>query len=259
MKYIKDMKSFRFTLILYISFLFFPLSVFGQEGDMKEAESAYNGGDYEKAISIYEGVLKNYGESPEVYYNLGNAYYKSNKIAPAILYYEKALVLHPEDKDTRFNLQIAKGKTVDKIEPIGEFFLSKWFKSVQNTANIDTWGILGISSFLFLIVCLSLFFFSPKILIKKISFYVGILSIIILIFSNVFASAQKDEMENRSSAIVFAATVTVKSSPDESGTDLFVLHEGTKVSIKSTLGEWSEIELEDGNVGWLQSKNIEKI
>ena len=150
-------------------------------------------------------------------------------------------------------------KNLDKIEPIGEFFLSKWFKSVQNAANIDTWGILGISSFLFLIVCLSLFFFSPKILIKKISFYVGILSIIILIFSNVFASAQKDEMENRSSAIVFAATVTVKSSPDESGTDLFVLHEGTKVSIKSTLGEWSEIELEDGNVGWLQSKNIEKI
>lgn len=78
-------------------------------------------------------------------------------------------------------------------------------------------------------------------------------------FANIFASDQKDEMINRKHAIVFAPTVTVKSSPDASGTDLFVLHEGTNVTVKSTLGEWSEIELEDGNVGWMPSKDIEKI
>ena len=185
--------------------------------------------------------------------------YKAGKIAPAILNYERCLLLDPGDSDARFNLQMARQKTIDKIEPVGDFFLVKWFKSVENLGSADSWAKTGIVCFLLFIGCLILFFFSRWVRLKKIGFYLGVLFIIMVVFANIFASDQKDEMINRKHAIVFAPTVTVKSSPDASGTDLFVLHEGTNVTVKSTLGEWSEIELEDGNVGWMPSKDIEKI
>ena len=210
-------------------------SAYAQDTALKEAEVAYTKEDYAKAIELYEGILKSNGESAAVYYNLGNAYY------------------------ARFNLQMARQKTIDKIEPVGDFFLVKWFKSVENLGSADSWAKTGIVCFLLFIGCLILFFFSRWVRLKKIGFYLGILFIIMVVFANIFASDQKDEMINRKHAIVFAPTVTVKSSPDASGTDLFVLHEGTNVTVKSTLGEWSEIELEDGNVGWMPSKDIEKI
>ena len=116
--------------------------------------------DYKKAIELYEGLLKSHGESAEVYYNLGNAYYKENKIAPAILNYERALLLDPGDGDIRFNLQLARQKSVDKIEPVGDFFLTRWFKKVQNVGSADSWAQVGIVCFILFIGCLILFFFS---------------------------------------------------------------------------------------------------
>ncbi len=234
-------------------------SAYAQDTALKEAEVAYTKEDYAKAIELYEGILKSNGESAAVYYNLGNAYYKAGKIAPAILNYERCLLLDPGDSDARFNLQMARQKTIDKIEPVGDFFLVKWFKSVENLGSADSWAKTGIVCFLLFIGCLILFFFSRWVRLKKIGFYLGVLFIIMVVFANIFASDQKAEMINRKHAIVFAPTDTVKSSPDASGTDLFVLHEGTNVTVKSTLGEWSEIELEDGNVGWMPSKDIEKI
>ena len=232
---------------------------FAQETMLKEAESAYAQEDYAKAIELYESVLKNYGESAAVYYNLGNAYYKDGQIASAILNYERSLLLDPGDSDIRFNLEMARQRTVDKIEPIGDFFLVEWFNAVQNLGSVNSWARMGIFCFLLLIVCLVIFFFSRWIRLKKVGFYVGILMIVLIIFANIFASRQKDELVNRTHAIVFAPTVTVKSSPDASGTDLFVLHEGTNVTVKSTLSGWSEIVLDDGNVGWLPSSDIETI
>lgn len=234
-------------------------SVYAQDTTIKEAEVAYTKEEYGKAIELYESILKNNGESSEIYYNLGNAYYKAGKTAPAILNYERALLLDPGDADIRFNLQMAKQKSVDKIEPVGEFFLYRWFDSVQNMGAADSWAKVGIVCFILFIGCLILFFFSRWIRLKKVGFYIGILLLVVIIFSNIFASHQKKEIVERAGAIVFSPTVTVKSSPDVSGTELFILHEGTKVSIKSKLGEWSEIELEDGNVGWMPSKDIEVI
>jgi tetratricopeptide (TPR) repeat protein len=234
-------------------------SVFAQDGLIKEAETAYTQEDYNKAIELYEETLKSNGASAEIYYNLGNAYYKANRIAPAILNYERALLLDPGDGDIRFNLQMAREKTVDKIEPLGEFFLVKWIDSLQNRGSADSWAMLGIVSFLLLIFCLLLFFFSRWIRMKKVGFYLGIVCLLLVVIANMFAKGQKDEIVNRAYAIVFSPTVTVKSSPDASGTDLFILHEGTKAFIKSSLGNWKEIELEDGNVGWLPGKDIEII
>lgn len=244
---------------IFLFFLCVTFPLVAQDTAIKEAEVAYTKGDYKSAIDLYEGLLENKGESAAIYYNLGNAYYKDGQIAPAILNYERALLLSPADGDIRFNLQMAKQRSVDKIEPIGEFFLAKWFHAVQNLASADRWGTIGIVCFLLCLVCLSVFFFSRQRHFKQIGFYSAVVLLAIVVVANVFASNQADEITNRTEAIVFSPTVTVKSSPDQSGTDLFVIHEGTKVSIKSTLGEWSEISLEDGNVGWMPSKDIVKI
>lgn len=254
----KRIDNIRIVLFLLFALCFSGFA-YSQETALKEAEVAYAKEDYAKAIELYEEVLNSNGQSAAVYYNLGNAYYKAGKIAPAILNYERSLLMNPGDGDTRFNLEMARQKTIDKIEPLGEFFLVRWFNGVENMASADTWAKTGIVAFMLFIICLIMFFFSRWMRLRKVGFYMGILLILVVIFSNIFASDQKEEMQNRNRAIVFASTVTVKSSPDASGTDLFVLHEGTDVTVKSTLGEWSEIELEDGNIGWMPSKDIEKI
>jgi tetratricopeptide (TPR) repeat protein len=232
---------------------------FAQEEALKEAEEAYIQKDYTKAIELYKDILTTYGESSELYYNLGNAYYKANKIASSVLYYERALLIDPGDADIRFNLEMARHKTIDKIESVEDFFLLKWFDLIQNMGAADSWAKLGIICFLLFIGCLLLFFFSRWIQVRKIGFYLGLLFLVSVIITNIFARNQKYELINHTHAIVFSPTVTVKSSPNQSGTDLFILHEGAKVLVKSTLGEWREIELEDGNVGWMPSKDIEFI
>jgi len=249
------MKKIFLILFTLCSFVFSQ----AQDEVIKSAEAAYIQEDYTKAIELYNDVLKVHGESAEIFYNLGNSYFKVGQIAPAILNYERALLLDPGDGDIRINLQIARMRAVDKIEPIRRFFLVEWFEDVQNMGSVDSWASLGVVCFILFIGCLILFFFSKWIHLKKIGFYTGILLLFIVILSNIFASNQKSKLVNRVNAIVFTPTVTVKSSPDNSGTDIFVLHEGTKVLIRSTLGEWSEIELEDGNVGWMPSRDIEKI
>ncbi|MDR2119610.1 MAG: tetratricopeptide repeat protein [Tannerella sp.] len=230
-----------------------------QESMLKEAETAYISENYTRAAELYEDILKNYGVSYTVYYNLGNAYYKAGKIASAILNYERALLINPGDKDLRHNLTVAKLRTIDKIEPVGEFFLITWFRSMQNLFRVDTWATIGLICFALFIGCLAFYVFSKRMILKKSGFYVGIVLLALVITANVFAWNQKQALQNRNGAIVFAPTVTIKSSPDNSGMDLFVLHEGTKVFIKSTIGEWNEIELEDGNVGWIRQKDLEKI
>jgi len=230
-----------------------------QEADIRSADSAYASEQYDRAIELYESLIKTHGESFELYYNLGNSYYKEGKIADAILNYERALLINPGDADAHFNLELTKQQTVDKSEPIQEFFLKRWFNAVQDIIGVDSWATLGIISFVLLIFCLVLFFFSKFMYLKKLGFYLGILFIVITVFANVFAYNQKQERLNRRGAIIFAPTVTIKSSPDDSGTDISVLHEGTKVFIRSSLGDWHEILFENGNVGWINKKDIKII
>ncbi|MGL5227553.1 MAG: SH3 domain-containing protein, partial [Bacteroidales bacterium] len=165
----------------------------------------------------------------------------------------------PSDADIRFNLELAKQKSVDKIVPVGEFFISSWFRALKQSANAESWSLIGVACYILLLICAAVFLFNNKIALRKISFYSAIIFIVIVIIANVFAADQTDQLQNRSAAIVFAPTVTVKSSPDNSGNDLFLLHEGTKVIVKSKLGSWYEIQLEDGNIGWIQKDKIEII
>ncbi len=224
-----------------------------------KGDSAYVKNDYALAIQIYEDLLEN-GESAEVYYNLGNSYYKIGEIAKAVLNYERALLLQPGNSDIRANLDIARAKTVDKVEAVPEIFFVSWTKALINSMSVDAWATWGIVSFILLIVALYFFIFSKQILWKKLGFIFGIFFLIITVCSNLFASEQKERLVNRDNAIVVNPSVTVRSTPSESGTSLFILHEGRKVNIKdNSMKEWKEIRLEDGKVGWVPANTIEVI
>lgn len=231
----------------------------GDDGTKASGDSAYIKNDYATAIQIYESLLKK-GEAADIYYNLGNCYYKAGDIAKAILNFERALLLQPGSSDIRANLEIARGKTIDKVEPIPELFFVTWIKAIINSLAIDSWAILGIILFILFILSLYFFFFSRQMFLKKSGFIGGLFFLFLTILANVFAFYQKDTLENRSAAIIMSPSVTVRSTPNETGTSLFILHEGSKTTIKdNSMKEWKEIHLDDGKVGWVKSVDIEII
>lgn len=224
------------------------------------ADSAYINNDFVSAIAMYETILQQDGESANIYYNLGNSYYKMDNIAKAILNYEKALLLNPGDGDIRFNLELAQSKTVDKVIPISEMFFVTWAKSFTNAMSENEWSKMGIIAFILSLCFLSLYFFGNKIILKKIGFISALFLLAICAIANVCASTQKKKIMKHEYAIIMAPSITVKSTPNDKGTDLFILHEGHKVMIKDdTMKEWKEIQLEDGNAGWVPVELIEII
>lgn len=224
-----------------------------------EADSAYVRGEYQQAIKAYESLLKT-GASADIYYNLGNAYYRTENITYAVLNYERALLLSPSDRDIRFNLQMARSKTIDKITPEQEMFFVTWYRSLVNLASVDGWATLALISLALAIVLALFYLFSEQLWLRKIGFFGAILALLFFILGNIFAHQQKDLLVHRRGAIVTAPAVTVKSTPAKQGTDLFILHEGTKVTITdASMKEWKEIRLADGKEGWIEARQIEMI
>lgn len=226
---------------------------------LRRAEACYANADFTGAIAEYEALLNDNGPDLNLYYNLGNAYYRNKDLAKAILNYERALRLNPRDRDARFNLELCQARTIDKIEPLGTFLITRWFHNLGNTMNTNGWALMALSLFILLIACLAAFFFSRWAWLKKTSFYVGVVSLFLCILALIFTVKTYRVVVYPDQAIIMAPTVTVKSSPDQSGTDLFSLHEGTKVTITNEIGSWNEIELQDGNVGWVPASTMEVI
>jgi len=224
-----------------------------------EADSAYVNGNYQKAIEQYTQLLKE-GQSADVYFNLGNAYYRTEEITQAILAYERALLLSPGDADIRFNLQLARTKTVDKIVPQSEFFVVTWYRSLVNQLSVDGWAYTALAMMALAIVLALLYLFASPIWLRKIGFFGGIVALLFFILTNAFAWQQKDMLEHRTGAIIIQSAVPVKSTPAPNGTDLFILHEGTKVTVTDdTMVDWCEVRMPDGKVGWVENSQIERI
>ncbi len=222
----------------------------------EQANNFYTSEEYEQAISAYEQILANGQESAKLYFNLGNAYYKAGDINNAILNYERAKILAPQDEDIAFNLKIANQFVVTKIDALPQPFFMRWKMSVINKYPTDTWAAISVISFIVFLLLLAVYLFTKSSAFKRFSFWIGIPVILFSGFSFSWAAHQKSVINKRDSAVVFCPRVTVKSSPSESGTDLFLIYEGLKVEITDELDKWSEIRLADGNKGWLPDSCI---
>ena len=223
------------------------------------ADSAYVRQQYQQAIADYEALLKK-GVSADIYYNLGNAYYRTDNITRAVINYERALLLSPGDRDIRFNLQLARSKTIDKITPESEMFFVTWYRSLVNIMSVDGWAMMSLVSLALAIVLALCYLFTAKVWMQKTGFFGAFLMIAVFAMSNLFAWQQKDQLVNRSGAIVIAPAAAVKSTPANGGTDLFIIHEGTKVEITdSSMKEWKEVRIADGKEGWIETSMIEMI
>jgi tetratricopeptide (TPR) repeat protein len=251
------MRKISFFIIFLLSFVQF---VQAESFTKADADKAYQENKYAEAIKMYENILATQGESAVVYYNLGNSYFKEKNMAKAVLNYERALLLNPGDADIRFNLDMARSKTVDQITPATEVFIVTWINSLTNMQSERGWAKIGIVSFICLLVGLALYIFSKRLFVREIGFIGAVVLLVVTVCANLFARQQKNELMDRTGAIVMSPTVTVKSTPDESGTELFVLHEGTKVFVEdNSMKGWKEIRLEDGNKGWIPTEAIEII
>lgn len=251
------MRKISFFIIFLLSFV---QLVQAESFTKADADKAYQENKYAEAIKMYENILATQGESAVVYYNLGNSYFKEKNMAKAVLNYERALLLNPGDADIRFNLDMARSKTVDQITPATEVFIVTWINSLTNMQSERGWAKIGIVSFICLLIGLALYIFSKRLFVRKIGFIGAVVLLVVTVCANLFARQQKNELMDRTGAIVMSPTVTVKSTPDESGTELFVLHEGTKVFVEDNLMKgWKEIRLEDGNKGWIPTEAIEII
>ena len=228
-----------------------------------EASEAYRNQDFKTSINLYEqavelGISENRA-SAQIHYNLGNSYFRDNQLGKAILNYERALLLDPGNGDIRHNLRFANNRKVDRITPAGDIFLSNWFKSVRNLYSSNAWATIAIITFVLFLLSIAVYIFVRVLWARKTAFYSGFVLFFFVIIFNIFSFSQKRERVRGDSAIVMVGAARVNASPDDNSNELFELHEGTKVRIRSSDGSWYEVEIDNGSVGWTRNENIEII
>ena len=224
-----------------------------------EADAEYSKGNYQQAIKDYEELLKQ-GVNADVYYNLGNAYFRTDNITLAILNYERAHMLSPGDEDIEFNLQFARSKTIDKITSKDEPFFFNWYRSLVTLTSVDHWAYLAVVSIIMVLVLVLMYLFAGSLPLQKIGFFGALAFLLLFLLSNLFAFQQKRMLENRNGAIVVSSSVSVRKSPAHNAEAAFVLHEGTRVDVTDkTIKGWREVKIADGREGWLQEDKIEEI
>lgn len=246
-------------LSIFLLTLLTTFSAWSQEMTFAQANKQYSEGNYDAAIAGYEELLNGKNHSASLYYNLGNAYFKQGNLANAILNYERAYRLAPSDKDIKANLDFAYTQIADKIDTPPRYFITKWVHSLSHKLHSNSWTYLGIAFWALLFLSLVLFIRTHSESKRKVLFPLLLISLFIALFSFYAAYSQYSEAKKYNYAIVFAQNITIKSTPSNNGTSLFILHEGTKVKILDKVGEWYKIQLTDNREGWLPSKKITKI
>ncbi|HET8753500.1 MAG TPA: tetratricopeptide repeat protein [Salinimicrobium sp.] len=245
---------------LFYLLLFFNLGSFAQEASLfEQGNAAYAEGDYAEAVEKYNQILETGKTAAAVHYNLGNAHYKLNHIAPSIYHFEKALQLDPKDDDIRNNLAFAENMTIDAIEENPKIGFEKWKSSILNIFSASGWAWMGIICMLLFVGLFIAYYFSGKPSQKRLFWILGGIFLLLSITSVFLGFSQKEIQENSSFAIVFAEVAEIKSEPNERGSEVFVLHEGAKVRVLEDFQEWTKIEIANGNQGWISESAIKKL
>jgi tetratricopeptide (TPR) repeat protein len=227
--------------------------------DFDEANKAYKKGNYEKATQLYQKIVDSGLESCDLYYNLGNAYFKQDSLANAIFYYEKALLISPNDKDIQNNLAFAKSKTIDAIEELPKVGFNKLMHEFTGSFHYNTWGKFAIIWSLIMVLLFAGYYFSEKSLQKRI-FFIAMFIAPFMMLTTLFAAwFEKYLYESENPAIIFESILSVKNEPRSKAIEAFQLHEGTKVYIVEELDGWYRIQLQDETEGWIPEESVRMI
>jgi tetratricopeptide (TPR) repeat protein len=252
----------RINLLVVFALLYFPFSGIAKESAdslFLKANKEYAQKDYETAATTYQKVLDAGIRTSSIYYNLGNTHYRLNNLASAILNYERAHRISPNDDDVNANLRFANSKITDKMEVVPELFLKRWWTSFLLLLSVQSWSVFGVLSLLVGFVGLVIYLFSLKVELKRFSFYTGLVLILLGICCISFAGAEESYLQAHKEAIVFNGVVNVKSAPDIKQKTLMVIHEGTKVRIIEPRENWLKVELPNGNIGWVEAASLQLI
>jgi len=216
----------------------------------------FTAGSYKEALQVWTDIYNTGYRSANLDYNIGNAYLKLNNIPSAILFYERAYLLKPADENINYNLQVARTLIVDRFQEIPELFFVKWYNFISIFLSTNSWAKISITSFFLFLLFLSLYIYSYRYRQKVVGFWLAVFFITLSSAALAFTVRNKSLVYDSHKAIISSPLVSGKSSPDKSGNDLFVLHEGTKVTVEDEVGEWYEIRLSDGNKGWVPLNSI---
>lgn len=254
----RNLQKILFSLILIVNI---PFILDAQDIDelYSKGVEAYTNEDFAQAITHWEKLLASGYYSDKLYYNIGNAWFKEGSIPGAILYFEKALLLKPFNEDYRYNLEIAKSYTIDRFEIVPEVFFMKWYRMVSLVANSNQWAVMSLGFFIVSLILILLYLFSLHIGIKKSSFIAGLVFLFFSIIAISLSYMNHNIKQKHQYAIIYTPVVTGRSSPDLEAKELFVIHEGSKVRIEEQLGEWVEVRLSDGNIGWVLLADVRKV
>jgi hypothetical protein len=234
-------------------------SVEGAESAFREGNNLFQQGDYDGAILIYEDIITGGYLSGSLYYNLGNAYYRTGDVARAILNYERARRKIPDDEDLRYNIGMARMATVDQIEPIPRLFVWDYWDSIKSSFSLSSLILIGFFAYLAVLASIAVFVLARNPGARRYSLPAGFCSFALLLLVLVLLTVRISSLENRDQGVIMVEIADVKNAPDEDGPDAFVLHPGTLVKITDRVGDWMQVRLEDGKVGWTMAENMEII
>jgi tetratricopeptide (TPR) repeat protein len=249
-------KQYTIILLLFSCFIGTVVSQDTNKDKFYQGVTYFTAGSYKEALQSWTEIYNTGYRSASLDYNIGNAYFKLNNIPTAILFYERAYLLNPVDENINYNLQIARTLIVDRFQEIPEVFFIRWYNIVSLILPTNSWAKISIATFILFLLSLSLYIYSSRYNHKVLGFWLGISLFIISLTTLAFTIRNKSLVYDSHKAIISGEQVSGKSSPDKSGNDLFILHEGTKVTVEDEVGEWTEIRLSDGNKGWIPVNSI---
>lgn len=255
MKTATVIQSLRSRRGIFLFLLLFTLPALAQDA-WERGNAAYLAGNYPAAIEAWESLA---GESHKLYYNLGNAYFKNGELGRSIVLYNKALRLRPGDRDARFNLAIARSRVRVRIEPVPRFFMSRWVDTARGLLSGNGWAVVSLIMLAATLAALLFYLLGKQRTVRKSGFYGAIVAFLIFLIVFGFALRGRREARNPSAAVVMSEAATVKTAPDTASPDAFILYEGTEIRITGQLDDWREVEIADGNKGWIAASAIEII
>jgi hypothetical protein len=253
------LKPFSGDDLLYMGFQDINIEEANIDSLYHEANNLYQMGNYEPALERYNAIILSGKESADLYYNMGNAAYRSNSIGHAILYFEKALKLDPGHEDALTNLEFVSRYRLDTFEEVPVLFFRAWVKGFVQFFPEQTWSILALVFFLLILCGILIYLFSRYIVMKKVAFISALVALVVFVLSFSSALSRHRDIVNPDTGIILAPSVVVRSSPSTTGTELFILHEGTKIKVNEEVSGWQNIRVIDGREGWIKASDFESI